>query len=210
MVSCYCLKYSNDHSYSGIYYSGSLHSHDICMITFCSEVWHTFRGWGPRFVTVCDRGGQKSSKKAWHTLWTAPWKSCSQTNIYSKWNYKPNRTQSNKLHIISFSSLSLRTKKNKKHVKTVNCHLFILKLSPWHKCMIQLFIDGGAHEARRHVPPQNFGAGGTLWSMPAPGHNCWSGVGMPTRGAGPDCRNLKDCRNPQMQDNCRNMKFHYL
>ena len=38
-------------------------------------MWHTFRGGGPRFVTVCDRGeegGRKSSKKAWHTLWTAP------------------------------------------------------------------------------------------------------------------------------------------
>ena len=31
---------------------------------------------GPRFVTVCDRGGgQKSLKIAWHTLWTA-------TNVY--------------------------------------------------------------------------------------------------------------------------------
>ena len=27
-------------------------------------------------------------------------------------------------------------------------------------------IDGGAYEARRHVPPQNFGAGGTLCVPP--------------------------------------------
>ena len=37
----------------------------ICLLTFCSEVWHTFRG-GPRFVTVCDReeGGVKIIKNS--------------------------------------------------------------------------------------------------------------------------------------------------
>ena len=53
-------------------------------------MWHTFRGGGPRFVTVCDRGeggGQKSSKIAWHTLWTAP-------NSFSKkaWRHLPSYT----------------------------------------------------------------------------------------------------------------------
>ena len=72
MVFCYCLKYSitiivrQFKAVSILLY--------ICLLTFCSEVWHTFRG-GSRFVTVCDRGGsQKSSKIAWHTLWTAPYK----------------------------------------------------------------------------------------------------------------------------------------
>ena len=35
----------------------------------------SFRG-GQRFVTVCDRGGQKSPKIAWRHLWTAPWWGC--------------------------------------------------------------------------------------------------------------------------------------
>ena len=68
MAFCYCLKYSitiivrQFKAVSILLY--------ICLLIFCSEVWHTFRG-----SKICDSlwRGQKSSKIAWHTLWTAPW-----------------------------------------------------------------------------------------------------------------------------------------
>ena len=61
MVSCYCLKYSNDYIY--------LKAVSIFLIFACQlfvQKCDILLG-GPRFVTVCDRRegrGQKSSKKA--------------------------------------------------------------------------------------------------------------------------------------------------
>ena len=61
-VFFYCLKYSNNYSYLK---AVSL----FFVLTFCSEVWHTFRG-----SKICDSlwqwGG--GSRIAWHTLWMAP------------------------------------------------------------------------------------------------------------------------------------------
>ena len=69
MVFCYCLKYSsNDYSYlkqSPFSIFACQHFVQKCDILL---------GWSK----ICDslwqgRGGQKSSKIAWHTLWTAPY-----------------------------------------------------------------------------------------------------------------------------------------
>ena len=63
---CYCLKYSNNYLFKSIVSC-------ICfLLTFCSELCHTFRG-----LKICDslwqgNGGQKSLKIQWHTLWVAP------------------------------------------------------------------------------------------------------------------------------------------
>ena len=44
----------------------------FCLLTFCLEVWHTFRGIQDLWQFVTGGGGQKSSKIVWHNLWTAP------------------------------------------------------------------------------------------------------------------------------------------
>ena len=61
-ICCYCLKYWN----------WKLLAVSSVFLTcyFCSEVWHILLG-GPRFVTICDRGGgQRLPKIAQHALWT--------------------------------------------------------------------------------------------------------------------------------------------
>ena len=61
---CYCLKFSsNGRDYS--YLKAVSIFLDICLLTFCSEVWHTLGG-GPRFVTefVTGGGGVKNHQKS--------------------------------------------------------------------------------------------------------------------------------------------------